>query len=177
MGGHVDFLHFFIWSSDAILRWIRQRVCIKCCANLRKMWLRPWQWLDRRFEQKAWTLHGCLNGMLDSGLVGHPLRTGRPISYTMPETVNKLQQLIHEDRSQTIQDLPDEIGIGYRTCQRSLTAERGMHCHCHICVQDSRQCDCHTSPTLLFSVSLIEDKTERPPFWQLRCSRQNCRWC
>jgi histone-lysine N-methyltransferase SETMAR len=52
---------------------------------------------------------------------------GRPISYTTPDTVAKLQQLVHEDRYQTIQDLADGIRIGYGTCQRILTVELGMH--------------------------------------------------
>jgi hypothetical protein len=43
---------------------------------------------------------------------------------------------------------------------------------------DQKQHDCHHPPTLLFSVSLIEDKTERPAILtQLRWSRQNCRQC
>jgi hypothetical protein len=41
----------------------------------------------------------------------------------MPDTVAKLQQLIHEDQRQTIQDLAHEITIGYGTCQWILTAE------------------------------------------------------
>jgi hypothetical protein len=45
----------------------------------------------------------------------------------MPETVAKLQQFNHENRRRDIQDLADEIGIGYGTCQWILTAELGMH--------------------------------------------------
>jgi histone-lysine N-methyltransferase SETMAR len=46
---------------------------------------------------------------------------------TTPDTVAKLQQLIHDDRHRTIQHLADEIEIGYGTCQRIMTAELGMH--------------------------------------------------
>jgi hypothetical protein len=53
--------------------------------------------------------------------------TGRPISFTTPESEAKLQQLIREDRHCTNQDLSDEIGIGCGTCQRSLIAKLGMH--------------------------------------------------
>jgi hypothetical protein len=41
----------------------------------------------------------------------------------MSDTVAKLQQFIHEDQHQTTQDLADEMGIGYGTCQRILTVE------------------------------------------------------
>jgi hypothetical protein len=53
--------------------------------------------------------------------------TRRPISYTTPDTEAKLQQLIHKDQRQTIQDFDDEIGICYAACQRILTAGLGMH--------------------------------------------------
>jgi hypothetical protein len=45
----------------------------------------------------------------------------------MPDTIAKLQELLHEDQRQTIQDLPDEIGIDYGTCEQILTAKLGMH--------------------------------------------------
>jgi hypothetical protein len=54
--------------------------------------------------------------------------TSRPISCTTVVTVAKLEQLIHDDRRQTIQNLADKMGIGYGTCQWSTTAELGMHC-------------------------------------------------
>jgi hypothetical protein len=70
--------------------------------------------------------------MLGSGPVGHPLRmtkhTGRPISCTTHNTSAKLQQLIREDQHRTIQDLAEEMGIGYGPCQWILIAELGMHC-------------------------------------------------
>jgi hypothetical protein len=37
--------------------------------------------------------------------------TGGPISSTKPNTVAKFQQLLREDRRQTVQDLADEIKI------------------------------------------------------------------
>jgi hypothetical protein len=47
---------------------------------------------------------------------------GRPISCTTLNTVAILKQLVCEDWHQTIQDLADEIVIGYGTCQWILTA-------------------------------------------------------
>lgn len=53
--------------------------------------------------------------------------TGRPVRCTTLDIVAKVQQLVREDRRQTIQGLADEVGIGYGTCQRILTDELGMH--------------------------------------------------
>ena len=60
--------------------------------------------------------------------------TGRPTSCTTPETVARIQQLICQDRLRTIRDISEEVGIGYRTCQRVLTEELGMH-HVNVCTE------------------------------------------
>ena len=53
--------------------------------------------------------------------------TGRPTSCTTPETVACIQQLIHQDRHQTIRDIAEEVEVGYGTCQWVLMEELGMH--------------------------------------------------
>jgi hypothetical protein len=45
----------------------------------------------------------------------------------MRNTVAKPQQLDREDQSQIIQDLADDLRIGYGAYQQILTAELGMH--------------------------------------------------
>jgi len=35
----------------------------------------------------------------------------------------RIQELVHQDRCQTIHDIAEEVGIGYGTCQRVLTEE------------------------------------------------------
>jgi hypothetical protein len=74
------------------------------------------------FEWHAWFRAGRTSTEDDQ-------HTGKPISCTTPDTAAKLQKLVHEDRRRTIQDLADEIRIGYGTCQRILIAELGMQ-HC-----------------------------------------------
>jgi hypothetical protein len=54
--------------------------------------------------------------------------TGRPTSCTTPETVARIQELIHQDRRLTIRDIAEEVEVGYGTCQRVLTEELGRHC-------------------------------------------------
>jgi hypothetical protein len=47
--------------------------------------------------------------------------TGRLTSSTTPETVARIQEILHQDRRRTIHDIAEEVGIGYGTCQRILT--------------------------------------------------------
>jgi hypothetical protein len=71
------YLESYIWP-DVIWQWIQQRNS-ECASNfvqiLEQVRQRPWQWLDKRSGKKVRTVHGCLNDMLGSGPVGHPLRT------------------------------------------------------------------------------------------------------
>jgi hypothetical protein len=53
--------------------------------------------------------------------------TERTTSCTTPDTVAQIQELISQDRRQTIHDIPEEVGIGYGTCQWVLTKELSMH--------------------------------------------------
>ena len=53
--------------------------------------------------------------------------TGRTTSCTTPQTVARIQELIRQDRRRTIRDIAEEVEVGYRTCQRVLTEELGMH--------------------------------------------------
>jgi hypothetical protein len=46
--------------------------------------------------------------------------TQRPTSCTIPETVARIQELIPQDRHQTIHDIAHEVVIGYGTCQQVL---------------------------------------------------------
>jgi transposase len=42
--------------------------------------------------------------------------TVRPMSCTTPETVARIQELIHQDQCWTIHDIAEEVGISYGTC-------------------------------------------------------------
>jgi len=44
--------------------------------------------------------------------------TGRTTSCTTPETVARIQELVHQDRRRTIHDTIEEVETGYGTCQR-----------------------------------------------------------
>jgi hypothetical protein len=52
------FLYIFYLVVSAISRRVQQQVHIKFCANIGKVRLRSWQWLDESLGKKAWTVHG-----------------------------------------------------------------------------------------------------------------------
>jgi hypothetical protein len=41
--------------------------------------------------------------------------------------VAQIQELSSKDRCRTIQDIAEEVGIGYGICRQILTKELGMH--------------------------------------------------
>jgi len=59
--------------------------------------------------------------------VDYDEQTGRHTNCTTPETVARIQELVRQDRSRTIHDISEEVGIGCGACQRVLTEEFGMH--------------------------------------------------
>jgi hypothetical protein len=103
-----------------------QGVCTKCSANLGKSAMIKQAFGGKSMSQTPvfkWQARFRAGGTS----VDDDQHTGRLISSTTPDNISILQQLTHEDRRRTIQDLADEIRIGYGTCQQILTAQLGMH--------------------------------------------------
>jgi hypothetical protein len=53
-------------------------------------------------------------------------RSGVPSTSKTKENVEKICELIHEDRRQTIHELADTSGISYKVCQEILTENLNM---------------------------------------------------
>jgi hypothetical protein len=55
-------------------------------------------------------------------------RSGRPSTSRTTENVEKIQELIWEDRRQTIHELADTVGISYGVFLEILTENLNMRC-------------------------------------------------
>jgi hypothetical protein len=53
-------------------------------------------------------------------------RSGRPRTSKTTENVEKIRELIHEDRRRAIRELADTVGISYGVCQEILTENLSM---------------------------------------------------
>ena len=50
-------------------------------------------------------------------------RSGRPVSSSTPEIIERVHQFIREDRRRTIDEFSMLVGIGHGTCHKILTEE------------------------------------------------------
>jgi len=53
-------------------------------------------------------------------------RSGRPVSSSTPEIIEKECQIIREDRRRTIHKVSMLVGINHRTCHKILTEDLKM---------------------------------------------------
>ena len=53
-------------------------------------------------------------------------RSGRPVSSSTPEMIERLRQIIREDRRRTIDKVSMLVGISHRTCHKILTEDLEM---------------------------------------------------
>jgi hypothetical protein len=102
-----------------------QSVCIKICANLRKIVTETLTMIQQDFGCQILS-HTQLfqwHARFETGCtsVDDDEHTGRPTSCTIPETVARIQGLVCQDRHQTVHNITEGVGIGYGTCQQVLT--------------------------------------------------------
>lgn len=107
-----------------------QRVCIKFCAKLGKSATDTLGMLRQAFPDNAlgrtqvFEWHARFKSGRES--VEDEERPGRPITSKTPEKVERIRELIREDRRQTIHEISALVGIGYGVCQEILTENLKM---------------------------------------------------
>ena len=107
-----------------------QRVCIRFCANLGKSATETLEMIQQGFGDQSlsrtqvFQWHARFKAGRTS--VDNDEHTGRPTSWTTPETIARIQEIIRQDRRRIIRDIAEEVDIGHGTCQRVLMEELGM---------------------------------------------------
>jgi hypothetical protein len=83
-----------------------QQVCIKFCANLGKSATETLAMIKQAFGEESmsqtWVFEWHARFRAGQTSFEDGQQTGRPINCTMPNSVSKLQQLVREDRRQTL---------------------------------------------------------------------------
>jgi hypothetical protein len=97
---------------------INERACIKIWANLGNSATETLTTIQQAFRDQilshtqVFQRHTQFKTGCSSVDDKH---TGRPTSYTTPETVAQIQELVRQDRCPTIHNIAEEVGIGYGT--------------------------------------------------------------
>jgi transposase len=92
-----------------------QRACIKFCANLGKSATETLTMIQQTFRDQFLSRTQVFQwyARFKSGCTSvDDEHTRRPTSCTTPETVAQIQQLVRQDRCQTIHDIAEEVEIG-----------------------------------------------------------------
>jgi hypothetical protein len=96
---------------------IEKHVCIKICVKLGKSLPKPLKMLREAFGEHSLTRTEVseYNSHFKAGrvLVVDDENSGRPSTCKTIQYVEKIRELVHEDRSRTIHELADTVGTSY----------------------------------------------------------------
>jgi hypothetical protein len=109
---------------------IEQCACIKFCLKLGESATETLETLREALGEHTLSRTAVFewNSRFKAGRISveNDERTGRPSTSKTIGNVNKVRELIHEDRRRTIHKLADTIGISYGVCQEILTENLNM---------------------------------------------------
>jgi len=104
-----------------------QRTCIKFCFKLRKTATECYEMLKTAFGKQAMgrsqTFQWFSPFKAGRTSIDDDERSGRPVSSSTPEMIERVRQIIREDRRRTIDEVSMLVGISHGTCHKILTED------------------------------------------------------
>ena len=107
-----------------------QRACIKFCFKLGKTATECYEMLKTAFGEQAMgrsqTFQWFSRFKAGRTSIDDDERSGRPVSSSTPEMIERVRQIIREDRRRTIDEVSMLVGISHGTCHKILTEDLKM---------------------------------------------------
>ena len=101
-----------------------QRDCIKFCFKVGKTATDCYEMLKTGFgEQTMGTFQWFSRFKAGRNSTDDDERSGRPMSSSMPEMIERVHQIIREDRRRTIDEVSMLSGTSHGTCHKILTED------------------------------------------------------
>ena len=107
-----------------------QRACIKFCFKLGKTATECYEILKTAFGEqtmdRSQTFQWFFLFKAGRTSIDDDEHSGRPVSSSTPEMIERVRQIIHEDRRHTIDEVSMLVGISHGTCHKILTEDLKM---------------------------------------------------
>jgi len=107
-----------------------ERACIKFCFKLGKTATECYELWKTAFGEQAMgrsqTFQWFARFKAGRTSTDDDERSGRPVSSSMPEMIERVRQIIREDRRRNIDDISMLVGISHGTCHKILTEDLKM---------------------------------------------------
>jgi len=107
-----------------------QCACIKFCFKLGKTATECYEILKTAFGEQAMgrsqTFQWFSRFKAGRTSIDDDERSGRPVSSSAPEMIERVRQIIREDRHRTIDEVSMLVGIIHGTCHKILTEDLKM---------------------------------------------------
>jgi len=107
-----------------------QRACIKFCFKLGKTATECYEMLKTAFGEEAMghsqTFQWFSRFKAGRTSIDNDERSGRQVSSSMPEMIERMRQIIHKDHRRTNDEVSMLVGISHGTCHKILTEDLKM---------------------------------------------------
>jgi len=107
-----------------------QRACIKFCFKVGKTATECYEMLKTAFGEQAvghsQTFQWFSRFKAVRTSIDDDERSGKPVSSSTPEMIERVRQIIHEDCLHTIHEISMVVGISHGMCHKILTEDLEM---------------------------------------------------